>query len=84
MLPCADWLGSATEDTSSFTPFKAAYMHFLVVFADPDSQVLLATAEQMEGIMAGYALLYPYGNLSSDQFSGTDIFSTRAVGAYIW
>ena len=48
-------------------------MHFLSVFAHPDSEVLISVAEQMEEIMAGYAVLYPYGNLSSDMFPGVPV-----------
>ena len=45
-------------------------MHFLAVLNSPDSQKLLATAQQMAGIMAGYATLYAYDNLSTDPSPG--------------
>ena len=67
---CPDWFGGATQNTSSFTPFKGAYMHFLIASFHPDSKLLLSTAEQMAEIMADYATLYAYSNLSSDPFPG--------------
>lgn len=45
-------------------------MHFLAVLNSPDSQKLLATAQQMADIMAGYATLYAYDNLSTDPSPG--------------
>ena len=45
-------------------------MHFLAVLNSPDSQKLLATAQQMADIMASYATLYAYDNLSTDPSPG--------------
>lgn len=66
----ADWFGAATQNTTSFTPFKSAYMHFLIITVHPDSQVLLSASKQMEGALEGYATLYAYDNLSSDPYPG--------------
>ena len=52
-------------------------MHFLAVLGSPDSQKLLATAEQMTDIMAGYATLYAYDNLSTDPFPGKHLLPSK-------
>ena len=54
-------------------------MHFLAVLGSPDSQNLLATAEQMTDIMAGYATLYAYDNLSTDPSPGKHLLSSTHV-----
>lgn len=67
----ADWFGEATTNTSSFTPFRGAYMHFIWQLIDIDSNKLIATAAKMESIMAEFTSeLYAYPNLSSDPRPG--------------
>lgn len=67
----ADWFGEATQNTSSFTPFKGAYMHFLWQMLDIDSSKLIATGAKMESIMANVTSeIYAYANLSSDPHPG--------------
>ena len=46
-------------------------MHFLMFSTHPDSQLLLSVAEQMQQILAAHAVLYPYGNLSSEPHPGS-------------
>lgn len=77
-LVVADWFGKATVNTSSFTPFKGAYMHFLWEMRDTDSNKLIATAAKMESIMAAVTSeIYAYVNLSSDPHPGKHSLSVH-------
>jgi len=68
---CADWFGKGTHNTTSFTPFKGAYMHYYIVLIHPDSQTLQATATDLEHILEYYTThFYAYDNLSSDPEPG--------------
>lgn len=71
MCGAADWLGSAVENTTSYTPFNGAYMHYFWAFPDPDTGVLLAKAAQLQIMMADHTTyFYPYDNLATDPDPG--------------
>lgn len=58
-------------------------MHFLAVMAHPSNQLLLSTAKQMEEIMAGYATLYAYDNLSTDPYPGKSPCPCRCAAPFL-
>lgn len=67
----ADWLGGAVENTTSYTAFNGAYMHYFWAFPDPDLDVQLATAAQLQSMMAEHTtVFYPYDNLCTDPDPG--------------
>jgi hypothetical protein len=67
----ADWLGGAVENTTSYTPFNGAYMHYFWAFPDPDTDVLLAKAAELQKMMADHTTyFYPYDNLATDPNPG--------------
>ncbi|KAL0050944.1 hypothetical protein WJX82_010775 [Trebouxia sp. C0006] len=62
-----DWLGGAVENTTSYTPFNGAYMHYFWAFPDPDTDVLLGKAAELQNMMADHTTyFYPYDNLATD------------------
>lgn len=62
-----DWLGEAVYNTSSFTPFKGAYMHYFWALPGTDTDALFTKAVQMQSILADYTThFYAYPNLSTD------------------
>ena len=70
-LLAADWLGGAVENTTSYTAFNGAYMHYFWAFPDPDLDVQLATAAQLQSVMAEHTtVFYPYDNLCTDPDPG--------------
>jgi len=71
MRGAADWLGGAVENTTSYTPFNGAYMHYFWAFPDPDTNVLLAKAAELQNMMANHTTyFYPYDNLATDPNPG--------------
>lgn len=67
----ADWLKGAVENTTSYTPFNGAYMHYFWAFPDPDTDVLLAKAAELQNMMADHTTyFYPYDNLATDPNPG--------------
>ena len=71
MCGAADWLGGAVENTTSYTPFNGAYMHYFWAFPDPDTDVLLAKAAELQNMMADHTTyFYPYDNLATDPNPG--------------
>lgn len=70
-LLATDWLGGAVENTTSYTPFNGAYMHYFMAFPGPDAEALLAKAAQLQDMMADHTTaFYPYDNLASDPDPG--------------
>ena len=71
VLQCADWLGGSVENTTSYTPFKGAYMHYFWSFCDPNTDVLLAKAAELQNIMTDHTTyFYPYDILVTDPNPG--------------
>ena len=67
----ADWLGGAVENTTRYTPFNGAYMHYFWSFPDPDTDVLPAKAAELQNMMAEHTTyFYPYDNLATDPNPG--------------
>lgn len=59
------------ENTTSYTPFKGAYMHYFWSFRDPDIDVLLAKAAELQNMMTDHTTyFYPYDNLATDPNPG--------------
>ncbi|DBB04864.1 TPA: hypothetical protein ACH3X3_010151 [Trebouxia sp. C0006] len=62
-----DWLGGSVKNTTSYTPFKGAYMHYFWSFCDPNTDVLLAKAAELQNIMTDHTTyFYPYDILATD------------------
>ncbi|DBB04863.1 TPA: hypothetical protein ACH3X3_010150 [Trebouxia sp. C0006] len=62
-----DWLGGAVENTTSYTPFNGAYMHYFWSFPGADTNGLLAKAAELQNIMIDHTIyFYPYANLATD------------------
>jgi len=71
VLQSADWLGGSVENTTSYTPFKGAYMHYFWSFCDPNTDVLLAKAAELQNIMTDHTTyFYPYDILATDPNPG--------------
>jgi len=67
----ADWLGGAVENTTSYTPFNGAYMHYFWSIPGADTNGLLAKAAELQNIMTDHTIyFYPYANLATDPNPG--------------
>ena len=76
----ADWLGGAVENTTSYTPFNGAYMHYFWSFPGADTNGLLAKAAELQNMMADHTTyFYPYDNLATDPNPGVIHRSTTSL-----
>ena len=68
----ADWMGPGTVNTTSFTPFAGAYMHFFFDIYMVDTAAEAVVAEELQRILAPHVTgFYPYANLANDPDPGT-------------
>ena len=64
-------MGPGTVNTSSFTPFKGAYMHFFFVIYREDTADEQVVARELQDILAPHVTsFYPYPNLANDPDPG--------------
>ena len=81
----ADWLGGAVENTTSYTPFKGAYMHYFWSFPGADTNGLLAKAAELQNIMTDHTTyFYPYVNLATDPNPGDTHHISMSLLTITW